>query len=106
MSPYTHNGHAPVVTRPDPADESTDACSDAAKIIAAAMVNNQECGFSCDNECLEEVGPDYVEFELPKMRVRVERTVHHRFANQIAQWALEQAGLRLLAASREAAVVK
>jgi hypothetical protein len=93
----------PAITRTDPADECTDACSDAAKIIAAAMANHQGNGVTCDDECLEEVDGSYVTFLLPSITVRVKR---NKYPGLMAQHALEEVALQLLAASREAAVTK
>jgi hypothetical protein len=93
----------PAITRTDPADQSTDACSDAAKIIADSMLANQENGVACGSECLEVAFDDLVMFELPRIFVTVKQG---KYPNQMAQWALEQVALQLLAASRQAAVTK
>lgn len=103
--PPTHNGHAPVGSRRDPADESCDADCDAAKIITGVIQDAIEgrSDLRIDGDCLETVRGGFVEFELPRLFVKVKRTP---FAGQMANWSLEEVGLSLLSAARAAQVVE
>jgi hypothetical protein len=84
-------------------DDNCDAACDASKIIAAAMVKSQQFNVSFDDECLETVEGDYVHFELPRIKVRVKRS---KYANQMAQHALEDVFICLSSAARAAAVME
>jgi hypothetical protein len=121
MTP-THNGHAPAssripstenamqtsmghdLTRRDP-EVAADILTDAANVAAIALREQSDAKVTCDDDVTVEVdGEDYV-VTIPHTVVRVLRSKHREFADQLAKWALEEAGLRQMAASRATEIV-
>lgn len=81
-------------------EQTADAESDAAVLIGKTLRSTfeEEIGVRADDECLFEVQGEWVEFELPKMFVRVKRNA---YPDLMAAFALEDVALAMSSASRE-----
>lgn len=83
--------------RPDP-EQTCDAEADAERIIERTVAALDIKNVRFDTQCLATVDGEFVEFELPRMFVRVPR---NRFADLMATHALEDAVVALRSASVE-----
>jgi hypothetical protein len=101
----THFGNVPAITRHDPADGNADILTDAANVAAIALREQSTPRLTHDDDVTVEVDGDEWVVTVPYTIVRLPRSAHHKFPDQIAKWALEETGLSMLAASRATEIV-